>query len=61
MRDFRTKFLSALAVLAFVLFISAPAQSQWRTFNPVVSVQQKPDRVVMPLKDGVLTIQICSD
>jgi alpha-D-xyloside xylohydrolase len=61
MRDFRTRSLPAFTVLTFALFVFIPAHAQWRTFNPVVSVQQKPDRVVMPLKEGVLTIQVCSD
>ena len=61
MRAFRTKSSSAFTVLALVLFASLSAHAQWRTFNPVVSVEQKPDRVVMALKEGVLTIQVCSD
>src|SRR4051794_31851253 len=55
----RTKY--SFAVLALILVSSGVANAQWRTFNPVTSVEQKPDRIVMPLISGVLTIQICSD
>jgi alpha-D-xyloside xylohydrolase len=52
---------SAAVVMWFVVALAISAPAQWRTFNPVISVQAKADRVVMPLRDGMLTIQVCSD
>lgn len=52
---------SRILLIVISVVFSAASSAQWRTFNPVTSVEAKPDRVVMPLKSGVLTIRVCSD
>src|SRR3954467_9603580 len=60
MQSRRSRTLLVL-ILAIVVVLPSACVAQWRTFNPVTSVETKADRVVMRLKSGVLTIQVCTE
>ena len=55
---------SAIFVGALLLLLSAfPASilAQWNPLNPVISVKQQVDGVVLTMKSGTLRLQVCSD
>ena len=54
------KYIALLAVLVFMAAAS-PLQAQWVPLNPVNSVDQQPDGVVLVLQTGFLRFQVCSD
>jgi alpha-D-xyloside xylohydrolase len=47
--------------ILFLLALSATASAQWAPMNPVVSVQQQPDGVILTMKTGALRLQLCFD
>ncbi len=54
------KYIAPLAVLFFIAAAS-PLQAQWVPLNPVTSVDQQPDGVVLVFQTGFLRFQVCSD
>src|SRR5271163_2867429 len=54
------KYIALFAVLVFMAAAS-PLQAQWVPLNPVTSVDQQPDGVVLVLQTGFLRFQVCSD
>src|SRR5271154_1475382 len=54
------KYIAILTVLVFMA-VASPLQAQWVPLNPVSSVDQRPDGVVLVLQTGFLRFQVCSD
>jgi alpha-D-xyloside xylohydrolase len=54
------KYIAPLAILLFMTAAS-PLKAQWVPLNPVASVDQQPDGVVLILQTGFLRFQVCSD
>jgi alpha-D-xyloside xylohydrolase len=50
-----------VTVAGFVVGLAAPAWPQWTPINPVLSVEKQADGIVLPLKTGFLSLQVCSD
>jgi len=55
--------LSPRSILPVLLALmpAAAVNAQWIPQNPVQSVRQQPDGVLLPLKEGVLKVQVCSE
>ena len=51
----------ALRAALFFMAVASPLQAQWVPLNPVNSVDQQPDGVVLTLQAGFLRFQVCSD
>ena len=49
------------AALLLALILQCPAFAQWAPMNPVTSVQQQPDGLLIAMKTGTLKVQVCSD
>jgi len=54
------KYIALLAVLV-LMAAASPLHAQWVPLNPVNSVDQQPDGVVLTLQAGFLRFQVCSD
>jgi alpha-D-xyloside xylohydrolase len=54
------KYIVLLAIL-FFMAAASPLQAQWVPLNPVTSVDQQADGVVLVLQTGFLRFQVCSD
>jgi alpha-D-xyloside xylohydrolase len=50
-----------LIVMILMIVLPRGAHAQWAPMNPVTSVQQGADGVVLPMKTGTLKVQVCSD
>ncbi len=49
------------AALLLALILQCPAFAQWAPMNPVTSVQQQPDGLLIAMKTGTLKVLVCSD
>jgi alpha-D-xyloside xylohydrolase len=54
------QFVNVLAILLLGGFLTS-ASAQWNPLNPVTSVQQQPDGVLLTLQNGVMKLEVCSD
>ena len=57
----RPRFALAGPLFLLTLALAGGARAQWRPLNPVTSVAQQADGVLLKLQSGALRLQVCSD
>ena len=60
MRIFHLNLRVALFAVSFLALIPS-AHAQWTPINPVTTVKQQPDAVLISMLTGVMRVQFCSD
>lgn len=60
MRIFHRNLRVALFTISFLALIPS-AHAQWTPINPVTTVKQQPDAVLISMHTGVMRVQFCSD
>ena len=61
MRRIRRVFAGGWLLCAMVMALASTTQAQWIPLNPVKSVQQQANGVLLEMQSGTLRLQVCTD